>query len=535
MMTSEQKQVTREAAVKWFMKTQAEWIVREGIPEWFHGIITRKQAEDLLMNKPAGHFLIRVAESRIGYSLSYKTYDRCRHFMIDVVNDGQFIIVGEMERFRTLKDLVEHHKKSPILPYNEVLTVPCGQKTDSSTTDYEELLGLLVNKTLIQKSEHPQKNPAIRTTENTPKYFASGPAFQSPTSPPLKPQYKTEMKPLAVSRNKPEEPAPPLPPRSSALGAEKVPESKPNSLLENSELVKKKGLYPCLNEELKSLNVTTTTLAPFHPGPPTSGYKPLKAHSTNEIFEKKPGISEGLPCISSKDEAAQKAELFYTEINHKIVKKDKEDHHKAAPFGNLQLIKNSLPLIQDVSCPHNEVKSSLDPKALDTEMDKGAKKPGPHKARNTKENLLKKKTLSEPTDSELFEGQHSTSSAHRLPNATGTVGHATDVPPSNSQITSSIATQWPHQLILPAKPPKHVHLKHEFKCSQDIDVLTQSHTMDHTMPSLRHSETTEPNLKVSINHIDSLALHTINQLPNTTKPDSLPYEYRRPPPFAPGY
>uniref|UniRef100_A0A3Q2QB31 SH2 domain-containing protein n=1 Tax=Fundulus heteroclitus TaxID=8078 RepID=A0A3Q2QB31_FUNHE len=48
-------------------------VLRNGsVPEWFHGIITRKTAEELLMVKPPGYFLVRVSESRVGYTLSYR-------------------------------------------------------------------------------------------------------------------------------------------------------------------------------------------------------------------------------------------------------------------------------------------------------------------------------------------------------------------------------------------------------------------------------------------------------------------------------
>ncbi|KAM5193934.1 hematopoietic SH2 domain-containing protein isoform 1-T2 [Mantella aurantiaca] len=125
-------------SVKWFIETQSLWFVQNGIPEWFHGVITRREAENLLKNKPPGCFLIRVSESRIGYSLSYRTLDRYRHFMIDILKDQQCIISGDIKVYLTLDDLVKFHKQFPLLPYNEILTLPCGQKT-SSATDYEEL------------------------------------------------------------------------------------------------------------------------------------------------------------------------------------------------------------------------------------------------------------------------------------------------------------------------------------------------------------------------------------------------------------
>lgn len=125
-----------------------------------------RTAEELLMSKPPGYFLIRVSESRIGYSLSYRQVfaglkgalfqslhsrpqstvespalfnlfnmqsltlsaeDRCRHFMIDALEDGHYIVVGESRRHRFLQDLVDFHRRAPIVPFNEVLTVACGQ------------------------------------------------------------------------------------------------------------------------------------------------------------------------------------------------------------------------------------------------------------------------------------------------------------------------------------------------------------------------------------------------------------------------
>ncbi|TNN75345.1 Hematopoietic SH2 domain-containing [Liparis tanakae] len=115
-------------AVTWFTESQLQLVIRNGnIPKWFHGIISRKVAEELLVYRPPGYFLIRVSESRIGYSLSYRADDRCRHFMIDALEDGHYVIVGENRRHRCLQDMVDFHKHTPIQPFSQVLTVPCGQ------------------------------------------------------------------------------------------------------------------------------------------------------------------------------------------------------------------------------------------------------------------------------------------------------------------------------------------------------------------------------------------------------------------------
>ncbi|KAK5931197.1 hypothetical protein CgunFtcFv8_027364 [Champsocephalus gunnari] len=124
----------------WFKGSQVRAVVRNGVvPEWFHGIISRNMSEELLMSRSQGYFLIRVSESRIGYTLSCRTEDRCRHFMIDALEDGQYIIVGEDLRHRGLQELIDFHRRTPIMPYSEVLTVACGQRSNHKS-DYAELL-----------------------------------------------------------------------------------------------------------------------------------------------------------------------------------------------------------------------------------------------------------------------------------------------------------------------------------------------------------------------------------------------------------
>ncbi|XP_054876566.1 hematopoietic SH2 domain-containing protein homolog [Poeciliopsis prolifica] len=124
----------------WFTESQLRSVFGNGsVPDWFHGTITRKTAEERLTLKPPGYFLIRVSESRVGYTLSYREDEHCRHFMIDVLEDGQYIIIGENRTHRSLQDLVDFHRRNPILPFNQVLTVACGQSSANSI-DYAELL-----------------------------------------------------------------------------------------------------------------------------------------------------------------------------------------------------------------------------------------------------------------------------------------------------------------------------------------------------------------------------------------------------------
>ncbi|CAN9500449.1 unnamed protein product [Ophioblennius macclurei] len=155
-------------AVIWFTKYQLQSVINNGVvPPWFHGIISRKTAEDLLMPKPPGYFLIRVSESRIGYTVSYRAEDRFRHFMIDALQDGRYEIVGENKRHDSLQDLVDYHRKVPIMPFNQLLTVACGQSS-TDVTNYAELLfsqknpkpsNLLIPHTSPQAAEEEEDIP----------------------------------------------------------------------------------------------------------------------------------------------------------------------------------------------------------------------------------------------------------------------------------------------------------------------------------------------------------------------------------------
>ncbi|NXS14435.1 SH22A protein, partial [Neodrepanis coruscans] len=57
----------------WFEQTQAWRLGPEGeFPTWFHGFISRREAEQLLQDQPLGCFLVRFSESTVGFVLSYR-------------------------------------------------------------------------------------------------------------------------------------------------------------------------------------------------------------------------------------------------------------------------------------------------------------------------------------------------------------------------------------------------------------------------------------------------------------------------------
>ncbi|GAA6107704.1 myosin-IIIb [Tachysurus ichikawai] len=138
-----EKRKKRSNTIRWFKETQARKVAKNGtFPCWFHGMITRRQAEDLLTDKPLGCFLIRVGQSREGYTLTYRGADRPRHYMIETQSNGKYVILGEDRAHASLLELVQYHTQVGIKPLMELLTEPCGQTCDHDP-DYEELKALL--------------------------------------------------------------------------------------------------------------------------------------------------------------------------------------------------------------------------------------------------------------------------------------------------------------------------------------------------------------------------------------------------------
>ncbi|KAG8003661.1 Hematopoietic SH2 domain-containing protein-like protein [Nibea albiflora] len=267
MEWSQSLQGQRDAYV-WFTESQLRSVIRNGIvPEWFHGIISRKMAEELLMPKPPGYFLIRVSESRIGYTLSYRAADRCRHFMIDPLEDGQYIILGENRCHRCLQDLVDFHRRTPIMPFTEVLTVACGQ-TSNDKTDYAELL-------------FPQRHLTHNTSLPSNNFLP--PSVTQPVS---------------------EEDIPPALPY------------RPDNL-RNSVVVSPNRLYPNIEDEFPQSTLPTPATSPIAP---TATAHPFGANNQPvQNLEAKPSVITNIKNLKKKFQIQKRRsmsqEATYTEIN----------------------------------------------------------------------------------------------------------------------------------------------------------------------------------------------------------------------------
>ncbi|XP_054983488.1 hematopoietic SH2 domain-containing protein [Sorex araneus] len=159
----------------WFLQTQMGPLAHGGIPTWFHGAISRADAEDLLASRPLGTFLLRVSHSHVGYTLSYKAQSGCRHFMVKLLDAGGFLIPGQETVHASLASLVAFHQQQPLWPHQELLTQACGQK-DPGNVDYEDLL--LYSNALTKKASRPPLVPSPR--QNPPFCPLNAPKKVSP-------------------------------------------------------------------------------------------------------------------------------------------------------------------------------------------------------------------------------------------------------------------------------------------------------------------------------------------------------------------
>ncbi|XP_014831608.1 PREDICTED: SH2 domain-containing protein 7-like [Poecilia mexicana] len=206
----------KELVLRWFTDTQAPLILQNGnFPDWFQGLAARKEAEDVLRDKALGCFLIRLSDKAIGYILSYKGQDRCRHFVISQNAEGQFVIAGDCQLFGSLTQLIEHYKVRPIQPFGEFLTSSCCQDDADDLYDVvnaKKSSGVSVQALRsIWDQVEPDKKKKVQQCQN------ESPPALAPSLPP-KSRNRKLTRTVSVDASSLSQALPPVPKRGMPLG-----------------------------------------------------------------------------------------------------------------------------------------------------------------------------------------------------------------------------------------------------------------------------------------------------------------------------
>lgn len=118
----------KDSDKNWYKAEQGDregWIPNTYIAmkshSWYHGKITRRQAEEALLQiQYEGAFLIRESESSPGeFSLSVRCGDNVQHFKIFKDNDRKYYLW--IRRFPSLNQLVEYHKTNSVSKTQHIL------------------------------------------------------------------------------------------------------------------------------------------------------------------------------------------------------------------------------------------------------------------------------------------------------------------------------------------------------------------------------------------------------------------------------
>ncbi|CAH2044154.1 unnamed protein product, partial [Iphiclides podalirius] len=123
------KPPNREAVVEWFktheLKKGVGFDENNKPVDWFHGVISRSEAERLLGGKEVGSFLVRVSERVWGYALSYRAESRCKHYLVEVERGYRLLGAASLVH-GSLADLVKYHRTVALTESGgELLTTAC--------------------------------------------------------------------------------------------------------------------------------------------------------------------------------------------------------------------------------------------------------------------------------------------------------------------------------------------------------------------------------------------------------------------------
>ncbi len=79
---------------------------------WYHGPLSKIEAEHLLLSGVTGSFLVRESEGSSGtYTISLRHDTRVYHYRINYNQNAAMYFISEDAQFETLERLIHHHSK----------------------------------------------------------------------------------------------------------------------------------------------------------------------------------------------------------------------------------------------------------------------------------------------------------------------------------------------------------------------------------------------------------------------------------------
>ncbi|KAG7514942.1 phosphatidylinositol 3-kinase regulatory subunit gamma isoform X1 [Solea senegalensis] len=121
----------------YFVSEEDENLPHHDEKSWFVGDLNRTQAEDLLLGKPDGMFLIRESSKKGCYACSVVVEGEVKHCVIYSTPRG-FGFAEPYNLYSSLKDLVLHYHQASLVQHNDSLNVrlaypvyaqmPCGRR-----------------------------------------------------------------------------------------------------------------------------------------------------------------------------------------------------------------------------------------------------------------------------------------------------------------------------------------------------------------------------------------------------------------------
>lgn len=124
---------------------------------WYFGEISRERANEILLNQPAGTYLIRDSTTLPGFALSLKNINRVQRYFIAYSEEAKTFTFAD-QPFESIDALISFHSTSPLLTCKLLQPAPKGYYCVLYDYKGKETLDLCVSRGdkvafLIQKKE----------------------------------------------------------------------------------------------------------------------------------------------------------------------------------------------------------------------------------------------------------------------------------------------------------------------------------------------------------------------------------------------